>query len=65
MALNGSVRTNTADDTVGLVFSWTATQSYANNTSTISWVLASYGGTASNWWMAAPVTLTVELVVNR
>lgn len=60
MALNGSVRTNTADDTVGLVFSWTATQSYANNTSTISWVLASYGGTASNWWMAAPVTLTVD-----
>ena len=39
MALSGSVSTNAGEDGRYYKLSWTATQSIANNTSTISWTL--------------------------
>lgn len=50
MALSGSVSTNAATgDADGRYYtlSWSATQSIANNTSTISWTLSTAGGTVS------------------
>ena len=52
MALSGSVSTNGCpDEGEGRYYtlSWTATQSIANNTSTISWTLSTAGGYSS--WM--------------
>ena len=43
MALSGSVSTNKYDDTVGMTCTWSGTQSVVDNTTTISWVLASDG----------------------
>lgn len=57
MALSGSVNTNTYDGRY-YQLSWTATQSIANNTSTISWTLKALGG-SSSWY--AERTLTVYI----
>lgn len=58
MALSGSVKTNSYSGRYYQV-DWTATQSVANNTSTISWTLKCAGGTDA--WYAER---TVELVIN-
>ena len=62
MALSGSFNTNTFTDPDGdykyLQFSWTATQSTANNQSTINWTLTSYGN--SNWQYAGPFTVVID-----
>lgn len=59
MALSGTVNTSTYDG-VGLQLTWTATQSVANNTSTISWTLKSFGGSSTDsWFEAGPVTLKI------
>lgn len=61
MALSGSVSTNLFSEeygTVGLVLSWSATQSVANNTSTVSWTLKTYGSMSSGWWYkAGPISM--------
>lgn len=52
MALSGSISTNGASgegEGRYYILSWTATQSIANNTSTISWTLSTAGGHSS--WM--------------
>lgn len=60
MALSGSVKTSTYSG-VGLQLSWSATQSVANNQSTISWTLKSFGGNASNYYYkAGPVTVVIN-----
>lgn len=48
MALNGSVSTNKYDERY-YELSWTATQSIANNTSTIKWTLSAKGD-AGSWY---------------
>lgn len=58
MALSGSVKTSTYDGR-GLQLSWTATQSVANNTSTISWTLKPFGGNVS-WYTTGPITLKIN-----
>lgn len=58
--LKGSVSTNKYDSTIGLTLSWTATQSVANNTSTLSWTLKSTGGGTSSWWNTGPVTVKIN-----
>ena len=45
MALSGSVATNAGEYSRYYRLNWTATQSIANNTSTISWTLTAAGGT--------------------
>lgn len=49
MALSGSVATNAGEYSRYYRLNWTATQSIANNTSTISWTLNAAGGTG---WVA-------------
>lgn len=49
MALRGSVATNAGEYSRYYRLNWTATQSIANNTSTISWTLNAAGGTG---WVA-------------
>lgn len=49
MALSGSVATNAGEYSRYYRLNWTATQSIANNTSTISWTLLAAGGTG---WVA-------------
>ena len=58
MALSGSVKTSTYDGR-GLQLSWTATQSVANNTSTVSWTLKPFGGNVS-WYTTGPITLKIN-----
>lgn len=60
MALSGSVSTNKYNGDIGLTLSWTATQSVANNTSTVSWTLKSNGGGTSSWWNSGPVTVKIN-----
>lgn len=59
MALSGSVTTSKYNSKIGLKLSWTGTQSVANNTTTIKWTLVSNGGSSGDWWMAAPITVTI------
>ena len=60
MALSGSVSTSTYSG-VGLQLSWSAKQNVANNQSTISWTLKSFGGNASNYYYkAGPVTVVIN-----
>lgn len=63
MALSGSVSTNLFSEeygTVGLTLSWSATQSVANNTSTISWTLKTYGSmTSGYWYKAGPINMSM------
>ena len=58
MALSGSVSTSKYDGRY-LKLSWTATQSVANNTSTIKWTLSAAGGNY-NWYSTGPVTCTID-----
>ena len=46
MALSGNVSTSKYDGRY-LKLAWTATQSVANNTSTIKWTLSAAGGNSS------------------
>lgn len=57
MALSGTVNTSSYDGRY-YQLSWTATQSIANNSSTISWTLKALGG-SSSWY--AERTLTVYI----
>lgn len=50
MALSGTVKTNADSNGRYYQLSWTATQSAANNTSTISWTLSAQG--YSGYWVA-------------
>ena len=50
MALSGTVKTNADSNGRYYKLSWTATQSTANNTSTISWTLSAQG--YSGYWVA-------------
>lgn len=67
MALSGSAQTNTymydsQNGSLGVIFSWTATQSIENNTSTISWTLKSYGSQKSTggwYYTSGPITMTM------
>lgn len=58
MALSGTVNTSKYDGRY-LRLSWTATQSVANNTSTIKWTLSAVGGNSS-WYKTGPVTCTIN-----
>ena len=58
MALSGSVSTSKYDGRY-LKLSWTATQSVANNTSTIKWTLSA-AGVNVNWYSTGPVTCTID-----
>lgn len=58
MALSGSVSTTKYDGRY-LKLSWTATQSVANNTSTIKWTLSAVGGNSS-WYKTGPVTVVMD-----
>lgn len=60
MALSGTLTTNKYNGDIGLKLTWTATQSVANNTSTIKWTLKSNGGGTGSWWMAGPITCTIN-----
>lgn len=51
MALSGTVNTSSYEGRYAQV-SWTATQSVANNTSTISWTLKGAGTGQAGWYMA-------------
>lgn len=58
MALSGSIKTNSYSGRY-YTLSWTATQSIANNASTISWTISCAGGSAS--WYAER---TLKAVIN-
>lgn len=65
MALSGNFNTNKystqSSGTIGLNLSWTATQSIANNTTTIKWTLKSNGTMSSGYSVyAGPVTVTIN-----
>lgn len=71
MALSGSFSTNkyttSNHGTIGLILSWTATQSIADNTSTITWTLKSNGTMSSGYYVqAGPVTVGIagKIVLN-
>ena len=64
MALSGSVSTNkystSSHGTIGLILSWTASQSIVNNSTTISWTLKSNGTMSSGYYVqAGPVTVKI------
>jgi len=64
MALSGSISTNkyTTQNhgNIGLILSWTGTQSITNNTTTINWTLKSYGTMSSGYSVqAGPVTVKI------
>lgn len=58
MALGGSISTNKYDGRY-IKLAWTATQSVANNTSTIKWTLSAAGGNSS-WYTTGPVTCKIN-----
>lgn len=58
--LSGTLNTNKYSGDIGLTLQWSATQSVANNTSTISWTLKSNGGGTSSWWNTGPVTVKIN-----
>lgn len=64
MALSGSISTNkyTTQNhgSIGLILSWTASQSIDNNQTTINWTLKSYGTMSSGYSVqAGPVTVKI------
>lgn len=66
MALSGTVKTNADSNGRYYQLSWTATQSTANNTSTISWTLSAQG--YSGYWVAERtlyVTIDGSTVYNK
>lgn len=58
MALSGSV-TTTSSYSRSVTLNWTATQSVANNTSTISWELVG-SGSASGWVVVSELKVTID-----
>lgn len=58
MALTGTLNTSKYDGRY-LQLKWTAKQSVANNTSTVSWTLSAVGGNAS-WYKTGPVTCVIN-----
>lgn len=58
MALSGSVSTNKYDGRY-IKLAWTATQSVANNTSTIKWTLSAVGGNVK-WYKTGPVSCVIN-----
>lgn len=58
MATTGTLNTSKYDGRY-LQLKWTATQSVANNTSTVSWTLSAVGGNAS-WYKTGPVTCKIN-----
>ena len=58
MALSGTVVTNSYDNTRYYKLEWTATQSAANNTSTISWTLSAVGG--SGWYAERTLSVSID-----
>lgn len=58
MALSGTVNTSKYDGRY-LRLAWTATQSVANNTSTIKWTLSAVGGNVK-WYKTGPVTCIIN-----
>ena len=63
MALSGSISTNkyTTQNhgSIGLILSWTASQSIDNNQTTINWTLKSYGTMSSGYSVqAGPARIT-------
>ena len=59
MALSGSFQTQGSYEGRRFVFSWTASQSVFENTSTISWKLEAAGGQSGNYWYYdGPITVT-------
>lgn len=61
MAISGSVSTNSYDGRY-LTCTWSATQSIANNTSTISWTLKGAGTGGSSWYYSGPIWIGFENV---
>lgn len=59
MALSGSVSTSTYDG-CGLKLSWSATQSVANNQSTVSWTLSCFGQASNHYYKAGPITVVIN-----
>ena len=63
MALSGSVTTNAYTTSNGgtrtVILSWTATQSIADNTTTISWNLKA-GGTFSGWVQVSELRVKID-----
>ena len=58
MALSGSV-TTTSSYSRSVTLSWTATQSVANNTSTVSWSLAG-SGSSTGWVQVSEIRVTID-----
>lgn len=59
MALSGSLKSSTYGS-MGLIFSWTATQNVTNNTSTIKWNVKSYGRESNFYYMAGAFKFTID-----
>lgn len=59
MALSGSVSTSSYQGRY-ITCTWSATQSTANNTSTISWTLKGDGDASSSWYYAGPIWIGFE-----
>lgn len=59
MALSGTVKTNADSNGRYYQLSWTATQSTANNTSTISWTLSAQGY-SGNWVAERTLYVTID-----
>lgn len=66
MALSGSLKTSGGYEGRNYTLSWTASQSIANNTSTISWSLSCSGGSAS-WYAERTLYVAIAgtVVVNK
>lgn len=62
MALSGSLTTNAYGGVRSLTLSWSATQSIANNTSTITWTLSGSGSTANYnpYYYSGPFRVTID-----
>lgn len=59
MALSGSLKTDTYGS-MGLIFSWSATQDVAKNQSTIKWTLKSYGETSNFYYKAGNFRVDID-----
>ena len=59
MALSGSVKTSTYGS-MGLIFSWSATQNVSKNQSTISWNVKSFGQASNFWYMAGNFKVVID-----
>lgn len=59
MALSGSLKTDTYGS-MGLIFSWSATQSVAKNESYLKWTLKSYGESSNFYYMAGNFDVVID-----